>query len=99
MALIIELKVMVQSGRQEIVLDKSGILKCFILAAPENGKANKEIVALFAQKLNIKKQQVEIVGGLISNRKKLAFDVTLSHEEFLQCLGLSCQTALFKKTN
>lgn len=97
MALIIELKVAPQSGRQDLVLDKSGILKCFILSPPEDGKANKEVVQLIAEKLKIKKQQIEIIGGLISRKKKLAIDIALSYEQFLQALGLAHQKMMFEK--
>jgi len=94
-ALIIEIKVAPQSGRQDLVLDKSGILKCFILSPPEDGKANKEIIQLIADRLNIKKHQIEIVGGLISRKKKLAIDTMLSYKQLLQSLGLVHQTTMF----
>lgn len=95
MALIIELKVVPQSGRQDLVLDKSGILKCFVNSPPEDGKANKEVMQLIAEKLKIKRHQVEIVGGLTSRKKKLAIDTLLSYEQFLQNLGLVHQKTMF----
>ena len=61
--LIVEIKVVPQSGRSQFVLDKSGILKCFIKAAPEKGKANEEVITLLAQKLQIPKGSFEIISG------------------------------------
>jgi uncharacterized protein (TIGR00251 family) len=95
MALVVEVKVFPQSGRQNFVIDKSGILKCFILAAPEDGKANKEIIELFANRLRLKKQDIEIVGGLISRKKKVMIHATLTYEQFLHQLGLDNQTGIF----
>lgn len=95
MALIIELKVVPQSGRKDLILDKSGILKCFVTSAPEDGKANKEVIQLIAEKLKIKKNQIEIVSGLTSRKKKLAIDTLLSYEQLLQHLGLVHQTTMF----
>jgi len=97
MSLIVEIKVFPQSGRKNLVLDASGILKCFILAAPEDGKANKEIVELFADRLDLKKQNIEIVQGLISRKKKIAIHTQMTYEQFLHKLGLDNQTGIFKK--
>ncbi|MBP9765347.1 DUF167 domain-containing protein [Candidatus Babeliales bacterium] len=94
MALIIEIKVAVQSGRQSIVLDKSGILKCFIVSAPQDGKANKEIVQLLSEKLGIKKSEIEIVAGLTSRKKKIAIAQPWTYQQFLAILGLHQQQSL-----
>jgi len=96
MALIVELKVVPQSGRQELVLDKSGILKCFIKSPPEDGKANKEIIQLIAQKLDIRKSDIEIVSGLTSRKKRLALGVSLTYQQFLERVGLEHQSKLFE---
>ena len=97
MGLVFELKVFPQSGRQKFVLDPSGILKCFILAPPEEGKANKEVIEIISKHLGLKKQQVEIIGGLISRKKKIAVHVDITYEQILQRLGLENQTKIFKK--
>lgn len=97
MGLVIEIKVFPQSGRQNLVIDKSGILKCFILAAPEDGKANKEIIEFLANSLKLKKQNIEIISGLISRKKKIAIHADIKYEQFLHCFGLDNQTGIFKK--
>jgi hypothetical protein len=96
MAFIVEIKVFPQSGRQKIVLDSSGILKCFILSVPEEGKANREIIELFADILGMKKQNIEILSGLISRKKKIAIHIDITYQQFLQRLGLDNQTGIFK---
>lgn len=97
MPLFIDLKVFPQSGRQQLVLDKSGILKCFILAAPEDGKANKEIIEFIAKSLGLKKQDIEIVGGLITRKKRLAIQADMTYEQFLTKVGLEAQSSMFAK--
>ena len=79
MPLVFDLKVFPQSGRQKLILDKSGILKCYILAAPEDGKANREIIEFLAKLLDLKKQDIEIIGGLISRKKRLMIQASLTY--------------------
>lgn len=95
MALVFDIKVFPQAGRQKLLLDKSGILKCYILAAPEDGKANKEIIEFLAKLLDIKKQDIEIIGGLISRKKKLMIQTTLTYEQLLAKVGLEKQSTIF----
>jgi uncharacterized protein len=95
-SLIFDIKVMPQSGRQELVLDKAGILKCFIKAAPEDGKANKELIQFIAKKLNVNKQDIEIIAGLTSRKKRLIIHMVLTYEQFLLRMGLEHQSSMFK---
>ncbi len=95
MSLIIELKVVPQSGKLMLILDKSGMLKAFLKAAPEDGKANKELVELIANFANVTKKSVEIIGGLTSRKKKLVIDTNMSYEQFLLKLGGGVQKKIF----
>lgn len=95
MSLVFDIKIFPQSGRQKLVLDKSGILKCYILAAPEDGKANREVVDFLAKLLGLRKQDIEIIGGLTSRKKKLAIHASLSYEQFLAKVGLENQGSIF----
>lgn len=95
MSLIIELKVVPQSGKLMLILDKSGILKAFLKAAPEDGKANKELIELIANFANVTKKSVEIVSGLTSRKKKLAIDTNMTYEQFLSKLGSGIQKKIF----
>ncbi len=95
MSLIIELKVVPQSGKLMLILDKSGMLKAFLKAAPEDGKANKELVELIANFANVTKKSVEIIGGLTSRKKNLVIDTNMSYEQFLLKLGGGVQKKIF----
>ncbi|MBP6892705.1 DUF167 domain-containing protein [Candidatus Babeliales bacterium] len=95
MSLIIELKVVPQSGKLMLILDKSGMLKAFLKAAPEDGKANKELIELIANFVNVTKKSVEIIKGLTSRKKKLAIDTSMSYQQFLLKLTGGVQKKIF----
>ena len=93
--LIILLKAEVRPGVKKNslrVLD-TGELKCFLMAAPKEGEANKSLVQLVSKKFGIAKGQVELVKGLKSKKKflKIHFRCTRSknlryYEEKLQSI-------------
>ena len=89
--LILEVKVVPQSGRMAIVLDKSGILKCFIKAVPEKGKANEEVIELLAKTLKLAKGSFEIVSGWTSKKKVIKIQSNLTYEQFLHLIGSGVQ--------
>lgn len=61
-------KVIPKSGRSE--LKRVGnALKAWLHSAPEDGKANEELVRILADKLSIKKSSVTIVTGKTSRNK------------------------------
>jgi uncharacterized protein YggU (UPF0235/DUF167 family) len=93
--LIFDVKVTPQSGRQGFVIDKSGILKCFLKATPEHGKANKELIEIIADACDVSKSCVEIITGLASRNKRIAVQTGLSYEQFLGKAGLAVQQKLF----
>ncbi len=97
MSLFIDFKVFPQSGRQQLVLDKSGILKCFILAAPQDGKANKEIIEFIARLLGLKKQDIQITSGATTRKKRLMILTCMTYEQFLIKVGLENQNTIFAK--
>lgn len=98
MALFIDLKVVPQSGRQKFCIDKSGTLKCFITSPPEDGKANKEVIALIADAVGVPKKAVEIMTGLTSRKKRLVIDCSITYEQLLVMLGCGgIQKNLFTK--
>ena len=96
MALFISVKIIAQAGRQAFVLDKSGILKCYLVAPAVDGKANKALIGFIADVLRIPKKSIEIVSGLISPRKRIAIDTDMTYEQFLQAVGCPVQGQLVK---
>ena len=64
-------KVTPNAGRNEITGFKDGVLQVKIAAAPEKGKANKELTDFLAEKLGIKKYSLFIVKGQAGRHKVL----------------------------
>ncbi len=67
--LILTIKVEPRSSRSGIVGMYGDALKVKLTSAPVEGKANKELVALLAKELGIKKRDIEIVSGETSKNK------------------------------
>ncbi len=95
MALIIDLKVVVQSGKHELVVDKSGSLKCFVKAEPQDGKANKEVIEILAQLVGVPKKSVEIVQGLTNRKKRIAIETSINFESFMMLVTGGVQKKIF----
>lgn len=91
---MLEVKVVPQSGRVALVLDKSGILKCFVKAAPEKGKANQEVVEIVAKTIGVARGSVEIVSGLTSRKKLIRVQTDLTYEGFLNLIGAGIQGSI-----
>lgn len=89
MALIIMIKVVPSSGKQEFVLSKSGELKCYIKSQPERGLANKELIALLSKSLNITQASIKLLAGDTSRKKKIALEGIQTFEQVLKMLKLA----------
>jgi uncharacterized protein len=85
-ALVFEIKIVPSSGRQQIVLDKSGLLKCFLKSAAENGKANAELIKFLAKKLKIIQDDVSILVGKKVRRKRIKINQDISFDGLLEKL-------------
>lgn len=96
MPLCIQIKVVVQSGRQLFIVDKSAQLKCFIKSAPQKGKANKECIEVIAKRLGIAKGSIEIVAGFTSRKKLCKLHVDMSYDQILGLLGSGTQQTIIK---
>ncbi|MEA3489177.1 MAG: DUF167 domain-containing protein [Candidatus Omnitrophota bacterium] len=64
----INVKVFPKSSREELV-EKDGVIKAYIKAAPDKGKANKALVALLARVYKVRKSDVKIITGQASRNK------------------------------
>ena len=87
MALYIEITVVPRSGRQEIQQSHIG-LKCFLKEAPENGRANQELIRFLSKQLGIIQQDIEIISGGSGRKKRLKLAVDWSLDEFLHKVGI-----------
>jgi uncharacterized protein len=58
------------------VEDEQGarVLKIAVTAPPEDGKANKAVIALLAKRLKLPKSAIEFASGETSRRKTLLID-------------------------
>lgn len=88
MAFILEIKVVPSSGKQRIVRDKNGQLKCFLIAAPEKGKANKELIELVSKLLKIPKKELDIISGETTRIKRIAILGSWTQQEIYKKLGV-----------
>lgn len=84
----ITVKVVPRSGRQQIVIVASGELKCHLQSPPEDGKANKELIELLAEKLRIPKRSVAVVQGFTSRTKIIEIVGFSSWDELVARCGL-----------
>ena len=91
MSLILEIKVVPSSGFSKITLDKAGVLKCYLKSPPEDGKANKELIRLWADLLGVTQSAITIISGLISCKKKIKITAPLTLQDVLHKLGLDVQ--------
>ncbi len=92
--IVLEIKVVPHSGFAKIVLDKGQIIKCYLKNPPEDGKANKELIALWAEKLSIDRAAIDIVSGLTSRKKRIRIDRPLTLQQIYHRLGFEMQSTL-----
>ena len=67
-SMTLQIKVIAQA-KKNAIKDEGGILKVYLTAPAIEGKANKALIALLADKYNVSKGQIEIIKGLHSRRK------------------------------
>jgi uncharacterized protein (TIGR00251 family) len=68
---IISVHVQPGARRSEVVGGHGDALKLRVAAPPEDGKANRAVVALVAETLGVAPGAVELVSGASSRRKRL----------------------------
>lgn len=94
MSLVIELKVVPSSGKQRCILDKAGILKCYLKNPPERGLANDELVKMVAKSLGIPQRDVSIITGAASRTKKIKIEQDISRDQLLTALAIEQQMTI-----
>ncbi|MGE0009944.1 MAG: DUF167 domain-containing protein [Candidatus Babeliales bacterium] len=95
MALVIEITVVPASGRQAMLFDKLGRIKCYLKSAPEKGQANAELIKFIAKLLRCPQDDVEIISGEISRKKRLKIHLQLTYDQFKELMGLADQKKIF----
>jgi uncharacterized protein (TIGR00251 family) len=75
--LMIEVKVIPRSSASEVLEQLSdGALKVRLAAAPEKGRANQELIAVLAAYYGVRKDNVELISGETSQRKRVRVRAT-----------------------
>lgn len=90
----LEILVTPKSKQQRIIRMPEGKLKCYLINAPEKGKANKELIDLLSKKLSLRKQAIAITHGETSRQKTISIDTHESKQEIIQKLIPHYQTSL-----
>ncbi|AAF39489.1 DUF167 domain-containing protein [Chlamydia trachomatis] len=68
---VLEIRVTTKARENKVVSLEDGILRVRVTEAPERGKANDAVVALLAKFLSIPKNDVTLIAGEASRRKKV----------------------------
>jgi uncharacterized protein (TIGR00251 family) len=84
---VIAVKVVPRAAKNEIVGWLEGALKVRVQAPPENGRANRALVALLAEALDLKKNAVTVAAGRSSAHKRVVI-AGLTQAEILSRLGI-----------
>jgi len=64
----LQVKVFPKASRRELI-EKDGVLKAYVTAAPDKGKANKALIELIAERYKVAKSRVVIVTGETGRNK------------------------------
>jgi uncharacterized protein len=62
------------SKQQKIEEVEDGSLKVYLKSSPVNGKANKELIQVLAERYNVPKSHISIRLGLASRQKVVEID-------------------------
>lgn len=65
------MKVIPRSSRTEILGKENDIYRMKLTAPPVEGKANKAVIELLAEKLGVPKREIEIVSGKTGRLKTI----------------------------
>ena len=68
---VIKVKVIPRSSRTEILGKENDIYRMKLTAPPVEGKANKAVIELLAEKLGVPKREIEIVSGKTGRLKTI----------------------------
>ena len=72
-AATIEIRVQPKASRN-LVIAVDGMVKVYVTAAPERGRANKAVIEVVAHRLGVPKRAVSIISGERSRTKLLAVE-------------------------
>ena len=68
--LILPVRAQPNARKAGLIGEQAGSLKVGVTAPPEDGKANKALLEILRELLNLKRSQIAIVSGVTSREKK-----------------------------
>ncbi len=85
--------------RNEIAGEHGGALRVSVTQAPEKGKANKAIAALLAERLGVRRPQIELLSGETSVQKRFLIRGLKAAELALRLQALSAPDTRGKRAS
>lgn len=70
------------------MLDKSGMLKCYLKSPAQKGLANKELIKNLADVLKVPQAAIAILAGDTARTKKIKIEKEITFLQLLAVLGL-----------
>lgn len=95
MSIIIDIKVIPRASKKLLKAYTTYDMRCYVISAAEDNKANEEVMAFLADKLGISKRSITLIAGATSCIKRLSIDGFSSKQEIFTRVGLEVQHALF----
>ena len=74
--LLISLKIVPNSSKNELIIEESGIVKVKVTAQPIENKANKALIEFLSKLFKIPKSKFEIVKGETSKEKTIFIETS-----------------------
>jgi len=76
----LDIKLITNSSRNQVVEFKNSILKVQTTATPEKGKANESLIKILSKHFKIAKSNIELIKGFKSSSKVVLIDSANSEE-------------------
>jgi uncharacterized protein (TIGR00251 family) len=83
----LQVRVTPKAGRNEVTGFTDGVLNIRIAAAPEKGKANKELIDYLSRVLGVAKASLHLLKGHASRNKVIAVD-GMNQAEIIQRMSV-----------
>lgn len=84
---VVSVKVQPNSSRNKVVGEYADQIKIAVTSPPENGKANKSVIEVLADRLGTKKSDIRIITGAKS-RDKEVFIKDITEEDVYRLINL-----------
>ena len=73
-ALVLTVRVSPSASKTQVKGEHAGALKISVAAAPEKGRANKELLSFLSSAFGVRKSDVSIISGGTAREKRVAVE-------------------------